>query len=589
MPDYTYAQKDETRATRARASSASAYTKAVPNSASGGGTPEQIAYMAMAMRERLRSRFGESPASMHPSEDSTSTGLSNPSLRKGSAEKETKHAETRQTKQLVDQKLSAFDSKSFWKKKRERKVNALFQSNARFLTSDEFDALTELSYTETGRRWLHRHAFLAEDELLPLYKTASEGFSMPKAEDYPDTQAYRQAINEYRDKKSAFINGQNTVFGNYENIPKGGRLQLAYLADKNGASMDNTLYASKARSITANMIASGQRTYMGETGSVSARAYRDEHIYNRDAEVWSRVLTERDEGEVRASLAQEHGLDDEKASDYAKKYAYSTQLLRRFFLILQAELTYTNDQKSLDALKDWPATVAAATSHGGRTIIRLPKAASRKESGFNHPMMQYLFGSKEEATSAGMFNRHGGTHNVLFKKAGKNTSGALREGQGMIKGFLASLFNNGYTHYGLDAAVYGAIGEKSLSGKTILPDGTNGHLYIGVKLPTTKNDGAVQIGIEEDRMNAGDGIYGHRHNLQGIGGEIKSTGGVRSDVIGDSVGGRVADMRNLGDDWRAQLDALENALRKQGAAEGKSYEQMLAGRKLPRGGADYDG
>ena len=509
------------------------------------------------------------------------------------AKRQARKAEQRRDQAMVNDvvsaNLGAFDIRDrkgkHDKNASVKAVKALSDSNARFLSDEEFEALKALSFSPAGVKWLHDHQFYTIFELLPLYRTAQDGFEAPTRAEDESEEAFQQRILEFysNDAESQFINGENPVFTRYETLPKGARIQLAYIANQNPDAMNDTLYSYKAEAIAAQLLEQGDQA---GTGPEAARQYREQTTYQRDAQIWSNVLTQKTSDQVEQS-AIAMGMTQEESQDMSTKYAYSTQLLRRLFLLMQVGLGYTEEQNN--PLKDWPSQVAAAMSHSGRVIIRLPKAQTEDESGFNHPLMRYLFANGGDdalrfATRGGMFNRHGGTHNISFQDQ-PDGSQKMTEGRGITGGFLASLFNTGYTHYGLDAALEGSVGSTSLAGDVIMPNGKSGHLYIGVKLPTTKSEGAVQIGAEGDRYGAGANSFGHVHNLKGTAEEIRNAGGQKTDLLGSLTGGRVIDTRQMGEHWETRLRQMESMLKAQGKLTGKSYEQMITGKQA--GGAAY--
>jgi hypothetical protein len=313
--------------------------------------------------------------------------------------------------------------------------------------------------------------------------------------------------------------------------------------------------ASRVWHITGGGSKAGETAYYRKTPAfMKALALngRKEEIYKHDAETWSKTLQ---------SPAPSLGGDQ-----MAAQAAAAIDIVRRIFLVLQTRLRYTKD--GLD-FEEWKGPVAAALSHGGRVNIRIPKAA---EPGKEHEFFNWLFGTdaKRFATrrqrlwnffsgksrapeASGLHRRAAGTHHIKI-----SSSGAMKEERG--KGaFFKALRDKRYVHLGMDLPV-GGFGEKDVNGDVILPDGRNGHLYIGYLAPTTEKDGALLIGCEGDAPGKTNPL-GHHHDFRAISEEMSAVGAPKTAAMTKmKAGGMVVDLTaHAAEDpkWFANIQEME--------------------------------
>jgi hypothetical protein len=175
-----------------------------------------------------------------------------------------------------------------------------------------------------------------------------------------------------------------------------------------------------------------------------------------------------------------------------------------------------------------------------------------------------------------MYNR-AATHGV-------NGSGKETKGNG------ASFFE--VRKFGKDIAI-GGVGNKTFSGKTILPDGRCGHLCVVIRFPTNSKPGYVLIGCENNASPHGfyeyttkegdfkgeagnifigkNGLkssktkthYGKSHDAHAVKGELKANAaGISRDEshIGKEIDGRIADIHEIGSfaEWKNYVTDFEN-------------------------------
>ncbi|MEU6474094.1 hypothetical protein ABZ927_35945 [Streptomyces massasporeus] len=133
--------------------------------------------------------------------------------------------------------------------------------------------------------------------------------------------------------------------------------------------------------------------------------------------------------------------------------------------------------------------------------------------------------------------------------------------------------------YGLPLAV-GGMGNNDYHGDTILPDESYGHLFMGYKPPTSKRDGALQVGIE----TAGPGGRtpdGYEHGVTSSeknNNPVSHLGGHKDDKPGAKAplasSQRHVDLREFGD-WVQKLKRLEQDWKTE-FAKARTHEERAA-------------
>lgn len=164
------------------------------------------------------------------------------------------------------------------------------------------------------------------------------------------------------------------------------------------------------------------------------------------------------------------------------------------------------DQRDKDGrVKPYDETLSEAFCHGGRTKIALPYG-----KGQTH-MMETLVGEKPKQTM-GMDNRKAGTHYVGRPKV--NEQGQIVGSWQELKPppwFLPMTLSS--EHKGVNVAV-GGLGELGPTGKPILHDGGNGHMYMRQIKGNQNHCGVLLVGFENSGPGK-KGTLGKPHGLSG--------------------------------------------------------------------------
>lgn len=186
----------------------------------------------------------------------------------------------------------------------------------------------------------------------------------------------------------------------------------------------------------------------------------------------------------------------------------------------------------------YDGNMAGMLAHGGRVAVVLPPEIdpARKDDVFTT-----LTGE-----GTGMIPRAASTHAVVNPKAWGRADSVegFEEQHGMGVGVRGLVGAKSTRDYGMDMAI-GGIGHRGVNpGDAILNDGRSGHLYVGYSPGEHDEKGVVLLGLETDapyRRNQ----TGHMHDMFATAEENSSTGGYKTDLVGDKYGGRVLDVSRL--------------------------------------------
>ena len=229
-----------------------------------------------------------------------------------------------------------------------------------------------------------------------------------------------------------------------------------------------------------------------------------------------------------ATINATEGSSGKRTPEEIKQNAATVGILKKVFLLLQSGLEERTKEGNYQL---WTTDVSTALSHGGRVNIKIP-ILTAPEEGTNdpHALMKWLGitqGNKAEGNqAAGVFVRGFGSHRLDVNKKGE-----MKEKGGSLVGALGAVDNT--KRYGLNLTV-GGFDTLDFNGEYILPDGKNGHMYIGFHPPTFKAFGTLQIGIETTAPGAESNV-GYKHTFkstEATANPLSSVGGAKSDKHG---------------------------------------------------------
>ena len=232
--------------------------------------------------------------------------------------------------------------------------------------------------------------------------------------------------------------------------------------------------------------------------------------------------------------------------------AQAQHILARILLLLQVGLQ-VYDPTPAKHVDFKTGDVVRALAHGGRVNIRIPALLGQNKADGAYALTDWI-GITDEGNAVDAVKERGfGTHHMNIDENKKGAGhGQLRRGGG--KGAsMSNKTSKGVKLFGLDLAA-GGLGRRDFNGDVILPDGGHGHMFIGFTKPTTKTDGALQIGIETTGPGA-DSLVGYKHDWN----STEATANPESSFYGHKMqksgGGKLATNQRLVDLNKVQTDS----------------------------------
>lgn len=127
--------------------------------------------------------------------------------------------------------------------------------------------------------------------------------------------------------------------------------------------------------------------------------------------------------------------------------------------------------------------LAMALSHGGRIMIQLPADAA------GNTYWNWLWG----ATNPAAFARKVATHSIELRKHPKALTGNVQLYMNEENPRFGAWSGQ---HYGMNIALGGLGNYNPISGQSVHPDGSHGHLYFFYLPPTANKYGGILVGCE---------------------------------------------------------------------------------------------
>lgn len=239
----------------------------------------------------------------------------------------------------------------------------------------------------------------------------------------------------------------------------------------------------------------------------------------------------------------------------AEKLDKHAEILQRIFIILQSsKITVLSKSGEPDVgFKDFQTPVSKLFSHGGRTIITLPKISADNPD--KHAISDWIGLTDKGKTNkeAGVYDRKFATHNARVEEGEKPVEERTKEylGKGMTGAVGANSKNfwdsatkeGGNKNMGLDVAAGGA-GNLDFNGNVSLPDGGHGHLYIQYVSPTSKKEGLLMFGMETTAPHSKVSALGQTHDARSndkTKSPVSMFAGQKADGAGKEAAGRIVD------------------------------------------------
>ena len=217
-----------------------------------------------------------------------------------------------------------------------------------------------------------------------------------------------------------------------------------------------------------------------------------------------------------------------------KDYAIGRDIYARSFILKSLLLAQLGSFKKIsgDGKKtpksedDWPGSVATAFAHCSRVMYTLPSEKSTSKEQAKAFREGYMGEKKGFHEKVGFVERGAATHRASAASGKKKA----KEQKWKLGWYL--------DQSGINVAV-GGLGQKGIGGRTLLNDGSCGHLYRYYREGSSSEQGVMMLGFESDAFKKKNQL-GHTHGL-GNGEYCSSFGGQRVDEIGNKYGGRTVD------------------------------------------------
>ncbi|MBQ6091537.1 MAG: hypothetical protein IJL07_09775 [Lachnospiraceae bacterium] len=181
--------------------------------------------------------------------------------------------------------------------------------------------------------------------------------------------------------------------------------------------------------------------------------------------------------------------------------------------------------------EDWSGSVATAFAHCSRVMYTLPSERNTPKDKIKEFRDWYMGGvEKGFEKDTGFVKRGAATH----RASAASGSSKAKEQKWKLGWYM--------DQSGINVAV-GGLGKKGIGGRTLLNDGSCGHLYRYYREGNSREQGVMMLGFESDAFKKKNQL-GHTHGL-GNGEYCSSFGGQRVDEIGNKYGGRTVDASKI--------------------------------------------
>jgi len=263
----------------------------------------------------------------------------------------------------------------------------------------------------------------------------------------------------------------------------------------------------------------------------------EEELNRQDKERIKKPVQER-EAEVEDMIQRDKN---------SRKYILKTLLLAQlgdFYknTTTERKLEYTKKKVKETKNEIWTGSMATAFAHCSRVMFTLPSEHGLKLKGLSELEKtrklnqlrtfreKYQGKQKGLDEKTGFFSRGAATHRA--------SAGTKKKKAGEEKWTLGWYLDQS----GINVAV-GGIGAPGINKRTLLNDGSCGHLYRYYREGSDSEYGVMMLGFESDSYKKKNQL-GHTHGF-GNGESASSFGGLRVDEIGDKYGGRTVDVSGL--------------------------------------------
>lgn len=242
---------------------------------------------------------------------------------------------------------------------------------------------------------------------------------------------------------------------------------------------------------------------------------------------------------------------------------------------------------SYGAGKAYDPSMASLLSYGGRVNFNFGTSSGDRNANDVYRAMMELDGGQDSDAQitaqarATKTSRPFATHKLKVEKEGplkkilhkishtppKEPVLEEKHGSGAA---VNALFDREFKHRGFNPAIGGAgrIGYRAddtaspetvtRDGHVIKPDGTNGHVYLGIHSSSKDTPGGMMVGLETSAAGKKN-LMGKAHDAKAARAPFSPTGAVKTGRHGAEYGGRTVDMTGLKMDENVQLHQMFTA------------------------------
>lgn len=417
------------------------------------------------------------------------------------------------------------------------------------LTSEEI--LTNKKNYKTHIKQLQKETPISEEEVLSFYESVK---NIPEKD------------------RTEVEKAMNNDFSNYNNLDKYYRNCIAMKAcldmektfDASNMNLDNPEFVNFLKENLMNCalhkglsIMQETKPYLGEIGRNFSRMLLEKTLQTPTKENEQKVLSEL--GEVQGRELLNKNLEKQKI---IAKTLFMAQIGK-----------YSLKQKNIDGSMDFEGFLSETIVHGGRTNIILPYGGDQEK------VMEAFSGENSEQT-AELQSRSAATHYVTRQKM--NDDGTIKSKSAEESPWIVNVFKVMPNQFGMNIAV-GGIGETGPDKKTILPNGSAGHMYIRKEMGDEHTCGSLLIGFESADPGA-TSFTGHKHDFRAISAQ-QSAFLADKNLVGKKTDGRTIDLSGLNPEKfekiMKEFDRVYSNLQKnENTKELEKLNSLLSGKRL---------
>lgn len=265
-------------------------------------------------------------------------------------------------------------------------------------------------------------------------------------------------------------------------------------------------------------------------------------------------------------------LGQEKGKDVLSKNLEKQKIMAKTLFMAQIG-KYDLKQKNSENPIEYDGLISETIVHGGRTNFILPYGYNQEK------VMNSLYGEEPENT-AELKSRSAATHYVNRQKM--NEDGSIKSKSVEESPWSTTLHKVLPKQFGMNIAV-GGIGETGPDNKTILPNGSAGHMYVRKELGDKNTCGSLLVGFESADSGA-TSYTGHKHDFLAKSAQ-QSAFLADKNLVGKKTDGRMVDLSGLSPEQFEKImnefDRVYSTLQKsEDSAQLEKLNHLLTGKRV---------